>query len=180
MSALRSLRPALAALALLALIPACAPRETGSTVPSAALGGQAYVSYGTIVGSRPVQVRGSGGIGTVGGAVAGGIAGSFIGGDTRSNLLGALGGAVLGGLAGGAAERGVTGGQAIEFIVREDGRGDVAIVQTNEDELQVGDRVVITRGDRVRLARAAGPAPGAPQPVVTPQAAPATGRGALK
>jgi outer membrane lipoprotein SlyB len=96
------------------------------------------------------------GVGTVGGAVAGGVAGSFIGGDWRSNALAGIGGAIIGGLAGSAIERGVTQGQAIEFIVRLDRGGDIAVVQTNEEGLQVNERVVVTRGDRVRLSRAAG------------------------
>lgn len=153
----------LAALALVLAVPACAPQNTGSTVPAHALGGAAHVSYGTIVGSRPVQVQGSGGgVGTIGGAVAGGVAGSFIGGDWRSNALAGLGGALIGGLAGNAIERGVTSGTAIAFIVREDRGGEIQVVQTNEEGLQVNDRVVITRGDRVRISRAAGgPPPGA-------------------
>lgn len=157
--------PAIAALALVAALPGCAPRATGSSVSAASLGSAAYVSYGTIVGSRPVQVQGSGGgLGTVGGAVAGGIAGSFIGGDVRSNLLAGLGGALIGGIAGSAMEGGLTRGTAIEFIVREDRASDIAVVQTNEEGLQAGDRVVITRSDRVRLSRAAGAPPAeAPQ-----------------
>ena len=161
--------PLLAALALLAAVPACAPANTGTSVRAGSLGSAASVSFGTIVGSRPVQVQGGGsGIGTVGGAVAGGVAGSFIGGDWRSNALAGLGGALLGGLAGTAAERGLSSGNAIEFVVREDRGGDIAVVQTNEEALQVGDRVVVTRGDRVRLSRAAGGPPaqqgfGAPQ-----------------
>jgi outer membrane lipoprotein SlyB len=170
-----------AALALVALVPACAPQNTGSTVSARALGGAASVSYGTIVGSRPVQVQGGGtGVGTLGGAAAGGIAGSFVGGDWRSRALMGLGGAVLGGVAGTAAERGLSSGTAIEFIVREDRGGDIAVVQTNEEALQVGDRVVITRGDRVRLSRAAGAGapPGGfvqPQPGAVPMSAPGGG-----
>jgi outer membrane lipoprotein SlyB len=152
--------PILAALALMATIPACAPANTGTTVSRAGLGSAASVSFGTIVGSRPVQVQGTGGVGTLAGAAAGGVAGSFIGGDWRSNALAGIGGAIVGGLAGNAIERGVTTGTAIEFIVREDRGGDIAVVQTNEEGLQVGDRVVITRGDRVRLSRAAGGPPG--------------------
>ncbi len=109
-----------------------------------------------------MQVRGdAGGLGTTAGAVAGGFGGSFIGGDWRSNVLAGLGGALLGGFAGNAVERGVGSGQAIEFIVREDRGGDIAVVQTNEDDLQVGDRVVVSRGDRTRLSRAAGNTPSA-------------------
>ncbi len=160
-----------AALGVLATITACAPTNTGSTVPVAAMGGAAHVSYGTIVGMRPVQVQGGGtGVGTVGGAVAGGVAGSFIGGDWRSNALAGLGGALIGGLAGNAIERGVSSGAAIEFFVREDRGSDIAVVQTNEEGLQVNDRVVITRGDRVRISRAAGGPP--PQSGYAPGYAP--------
>jgi outer membrane lipoprotein SlyB len=170
MRASSRLLPAVAALALVVALPACAPQNTGSTYSARGLGGAAHVSYGTIVGTRPVNVAGSqSGLGAVGGAVAGGVAGSFIGGDWRSNALAGLGGALVGGLAGSAIERGVTQGTAIEFIVREDRGGDIAVVQTNEEGLQAGDRVVITRGDRVRLARAAGgavpPMGGVQQPV---------------
>jgi outer membrane lipoprotein SlyB len=147
----------LAAMALLAAVPACAPTNTGTTYSPYALGGAASVNYGTIVGTRPVTIAGSqSGVGAVSGAVAGGVAGSFIGGDWRSNALAGIGGAVIGGLAGSAIERGVTQGQAVEFIVRQDRGGDIAVVQTNEDGLQAGDRVVITQGDRVRISRAAG------------------------
>lgn len=169
--------PAIAALALVVTLPACAPQQTGSTVRAGTLGSAASVSFGTIVGSRPVQVAGGGsGIGTLGGALAGGIAGSFIGGDTRSNLLAGLGGALLGGLAGSAVEGGLTRGTAIEFVVREDRGGDIAVVQTNEEGLQAGDRVLITRGDRVRLSRAAD---GPPPPAFTPRSSlPDSGAGA--
>jgi len=159
---------ALAAVLLLAGgLSACAPSGTGDTFTAAGMGRAASVSYGTVIGMRQVNVQGTqGGIGTLGGAAAGGVAGSFIGGDTRSNILAGLGGALLGGLAGGAAERGLTGGVATEFTIREDRGGDIAVVQTNEQAIQVGDRVVIARGDRTRISRAAGspgPAPfGAP------------------
>lgn len=180
-------RPArLAAAALLAAVaalPACAPGQVGSPYSAAGVGSAAAVSYGTIVGTRPVTVRGGGGgVGGLGGALAGGLAGSFIGGDPRSNIIAGLGGALLGGLAGNALERGVTTGQAVEFVVREDQGGDIAVVQPNPDNLQAGDRVVVSRGDGVRLARAAGgPPPGYAAPQAAPQAgyapgyAPATG-----
>lgn len=153
--------PLLAALSLVA-VAACAPQNTGTTVSAYGMGQAASVSYGTIVGARPVTVQGNGsGVGTVAGAVAGGVAGSFIGGDWRSNALAGIGGAILGGMAGNAIGSTVSQGQAVEFIVREDRGGDIAVVQTNELGLQPGDRVMISRGDRVRLARAAGgPAPG--------------------
>ena len=156
----RALAPLFAACALLLAVPACAPANTGSTVAARDLGRAAHVSYGTIVSSRPVQVAGSSGVGTLAGAAAGATAGSFIGGDTRSNILAGLGGAIVGGIAGTAIERSATGGTATEFVVREERGGDIAVVQTNEEGLQVGDRVAISRSDRVRLSRVtAGAAP---------------------
>ena len=139
---------------------ACAPQDTGGVYSTAAIGRSAMVSYGTIVGTRPVTVRGNGaGVGTAAGAVAGGVAGSFIGGDRRSNVIAGLGGALIGGLAGNAIGSGVSSGQAIEFTIREDAGGDFQTVQTNEEGLQAGDRVVISRGDRTRISRAAGGPP---------------------
>ncbi|MFC7553133.1 glycine zipper 2TM domain-containing protein [Pseudoroseomonas wenyumeiae] len=91
--------------------------------------------------------------------MAGGVAGSFIGGDWRSNLLAGLGGAVIGGALGNAVERNSSTGQAVEFFVRQDNGGDIAVVQTNEENLQYNDRVVIIRGDTTRISRAAGSAP---------------------
>jgi outer membrane lipoprotein SlyB len=155
----RSFLPALAGLGLLALVPACAPQNTGTTFSPNAMGRPATVNFGTIVGARPVTVQGSSGVGTVAGAVAGGVAGSFIGGDWRSNALAGIGGAIIGGMAGNAIERGVTQGQATEFFVRMDQGGDMSVVQTNEEGLQVGERVVVASGDRTRLSRAAGGPP---------------------
>ena len=156
----KTFMPIAASLALLALVPACAPTNTGTVYSRGAMGMPASVSYGTVVGARPVAVQGTSGVGTLAGAAAGGVAGSFIGGDWRSNALAGIGGAILGGMAGSAIERGATQGQAVEFFVRPDhGGGDIAVVQTNEEQLQVGDRVVIASGDRTRLSRAGGSPP---------------------
>jgi outer membrane lipoprotein SlyB len=149
-----------ACLLLLGGLAACAPTMTATTYNTGSIGRAAAVSYGTIVGLRPVVVQGGhGGVGTAAGAVAGGVAGSFIGGDWRSNLLAGLGGAVLGGVVGNAVDRGTGTGEAVEFFVRQDGGGDISVVQTNEENLQYNDRVVIIRGDATRISRAAGNAP---------------------
>ncbi|EHM02013.1 outer membrane lipoprotein pcp domain protein [Acetobacteraceae bacterium AT-5844] len=140
------------------------------------MGRPAAVSYGTIIGLRPVtvQARSGPGLGTAAGAVAGGVAGSFIGGDWRSNALAGLGGAVVGGLIGNAAERQVGTGQAVEFFVRLDQGGDISVVQTNEENLQFNDRVVIIHGDVTRISRASGSAP--PTAYAPPVSAPPTYR----
>jgi outer membrane lipoprotein SlyB len=118
------------------------------------VGQAAFVETGTIVSMRPVTVETSGSTGALVGAAAGGVGGSFIGGDWRSNLLAGIAGAVVGGVVGSAAERGLTQGTATEFIVEVQGGGTIAVVQGNDDGLRVGDRVTILRGQRTRLTPA--------------------------
>jgi hypothetical protein len=91
-----------------------------------AAGAEPAASRGTILAIRPVLPRGAG---------AG----------------------VLNGLAASPAPAGQPAGQAMDFIVREAGGGTISIVQpdapSGEPLFQVGDPVVILRGDRTRLAR---------------------------
>ena len=150
-------RPMVAAACLAALLglSACAgPRNTNTTYSPSDIGRSAQVSYGVIVSMRPVTIQSQSGVGTLGGAAAGGVAGSFIGGDPRVNILGAIGGAIIGGLAGTAVDRSVNTGEAMEFIIREDDGQTVSVVQTNEARFQSGERVVLTRGARTRIGRA--------------------------
>jgi outer membrane lipoprotein SlyB len=134
---------------------ACAPTNTNTTYTGADIGRTASVSYGQIISMRGVTVQGNGGgVGTLGGAAVGGVAGSFIGGDPRTNVLGAIGGAIVGGLAGNAIEKSANTGNAVEFIIREDNGQTISVVQTNEENFRPGERVVLTRGARTRIARA--------------------------
>jgi outer membrane lipoprotein SlyB len=148
--------PRLPTFALAALLPlaACAPSQTGETYNRDQIGRTAIVTQGTIIGMRDVTLQGSpGGVGTTAGAIGGGVAGSFIGGDWRSNVLAGLAGAIIGGLAGSQVERQVSRGKATEFTIRETDGTTIAVVQTNEAGLAVGDKVRILRSDRTRLAR---------------------------
>lgn len=132
----------------------CAPSRTGDTYERRQIGQAATVTKGQIVSLRNVQVAGTqSGIGIGAGAVAGGIAGSYLGGGSRANVLGALGGAVVGGLAGNAAEQAVTEGNAVEFVVQQDNGQTISVVQTNEDKLTAGERVLVIRSDKIRIAR---------------------------
>ncbi len=159
MAAFRHLAPLCVVVALSAGLGACAP-ATNTTVDRYALGTSGYVSFGTIVGMRPVAVSGTRtGIGAGAGAVGGGLIGSTIGGDWRARTVGGVIGALAGGLAGAAIEEGATRGDAMEFIIRDDDGATRSVIQTNELGLGVGERVAITQGDRVRLSRAAGAAP---------------------
>lgn len=138
------LRAALAAALLAGGLSACARQETGAVHGRAASGRTAAVSYGTILGTRPVTMRGDGG--SPGGVLPGGVAGHAVG-------------------------SGASSGRAAEFTVREDRGGDFQVLQTDEEGLRDGDRVVISRGDRTRLSRASGgPPPAVPPLVFAPQA----------
>lgn len=152
-------RAVCAAVALAASLSACAPANTNTTYRSADIGRTAQLSYGTIVSMRVVTVQGDNtGVGTLGGAAIGGVAGSFIGrGDARGNILGAVGGALVGGLVGTVAEGSLNKGQAVEFIIQEDNAPQpISVVQTNEENFRPGERVILSRGARTRLARAGG------------------------
>jgi outer membrane lipoprotein SlyB len=146
-------------LALGAGLTACAP-ATNTTVDRSTLGSSGSVSYGTIIGMRPVAVQGTRtGIGAGAGAVGGGLVGSTIGGDWRARTVGGVVGALAGGLAGAAIEEGATRGNAMEFIIRDDSGQTRSVIQTNELGLTVGERIIITQSDRVRLSRAGGAGP---------------------
>jgi len=154
--------PAMALIAACGLT-ACGPTNTNTTYSASGIGVAAQVRYGTIVSMRPVQIAGSNsGVGGLAGSVAGGALGSTIGGDWRARTAAAVGGALVGGLAGSAVERGTTQGQAVEFTIRPDSGEVFTVVQSNELNFQPGERVTVSFGDQVRIARGAPPPPPPP------------------
>ena len=100
---------------------------------------QSGVSNGTLIG---------GGVGAAGGAVAGGL----IGGNAGSAILGGVLGAVGGAVAGTAIDRNSTK-RGIEVSIQKDDGQTVTIAQSDDGDVQMGDRVVIVR-DRNGVARA--------------------------
>ena len=146
--------PAFALAVLLLPMAACAPSRTGEQFNARQMNRTAISRPGTVIGMREVAIQGEGRGGATAGAIAGGLAGSFIGGDWRSNLLAGLGGAIVGGIVGSQAERAISSGTATEFLIRPiDGGDDIAVVQTNEEGIRIGDRVRINRSDRTRVVR---------------------------
>ncbi len=140
------------------LVAGCQPGPSANTYQRNQTMQAATVQKGKIVSFRTVRYSGTqSGVGAGAGAVAGGVGGSFLGGGTRSNILGAVGGAVLGGVAGSAAEEAITSGEAIEFIVQLDDGRSLAIVQKNEDNLSVGERVMVLQGGQTRIVRDTAP-----------------------
>lgn len=150
--------PAIAA-ALVALLAlgACGGVHSGGTYARTQAGEEQHVSRGTIVSMREVQVDGTNsGIGQIGGGVLGGVGGSMIGGGARANIAGAVVGAIAGAVVGTVAERQVTKTTASEFTVREESGLVIAVVQSNDEGLREGDRVVVLRGSKTRVIRDTG------------------------
>ena len=132
----------------------------------------------TVLSTRPVTLQGRDtGVGTVSGAVIGGIAGSNVGGPRTGGIVG-IAGAVVGGLIGNAVERDATQRQAVEILLQlknGDRRAELqlkngdrrAVVQgVGGDVFAVGDPVIlVTTGGRTRVMHAPPVTTGSAQPV---------------
>lgn len=106
----------------------------------------------TIVSMRPVKIQASSGtVGTLAGAGIGAVAGSAIGGDTRTNILAGAGGAILGGLAGRAIENKVSATGGMEYVLRTKDKRLVTVTQTQDLQLGVGQKVLIIYGRQTRI-----------------------------
>jgi outer membrane lipoprotein SlyB len=159
------------ALSLVLSLGGCAPNNTNTTYAAGGIGVAAEVRYGTVVGMQPVAIAGSqsglgAGIGGVSGALLGSTAG-YGGRGYYNHPVAGIAGTVVGGLVGAGAgaliENSATSGSAMEFVIRPDGGGpDYTLVQSNELGIQVGERVMVSFGDRARLNRVAAGPPGYP------------------
>jgi outer membrane lipoprotein SlyB len=109
---------------------------------------------GVVESLRPVQIQpGDSGVGTVGGAALGGLAGSTIG-HNAGSVAGAIGGAILGGVVGTAIERDANRREGYEVTVRLDSGRMISIVQEASEPLRAGDRVrVLSDGYSSRVTR---------------------------
>lgn len=159
--------PMVLAAALLSLaVTACGPQHTGETYSRGDMQRGGAVLAGRIIAVDDVPVSGAGsGIGTVGGGVAGATIGSALAHGRTGSILAGVGGAIIGAIAGNAIEQGITRGQGTRFVVQLDNGQVINVVQTNEANLQTGDRVtVLEGGGKTRLARENGPPPPDPRP----------------
>lgn len=97
---------------------ACAPNISPDTISASNANQVQTALEGVIISKRPVTVKGDSNLlGTGLGAVAGGLAGSTVGGG-KGKALATLGGAVLGGAAGNVIQDKMETQQGIEYIVK--------------------------------------------------------------
>ncbi len=144
-----------AGLASVLIVSGCATQSSSSAVyRSDETQREQTVRMATVEAVRQVMIqRDSKGVGIVGGAVVGGLAGSTIGGGKGQDIatvLGAIGGLV----AGQAIEEKANQKPGLEITVKYDSGETRIIVQEADVDVRPGDRVqVITGGGTTRVAR---------------------------
>jgi outer membrane lipoprotein SlyB len=132
---------------------ACVTTPTNSSYTASEVGRISTVQKGKILALRLVNVTGDGRQGAAVGGSLGAVAGSSTGSSGRDNVAGAIVGAVVGGAIGSAAEKTSSKQTLTEFIVALE-RGDpIAIVQDNDKNLTVGDRVLIIKSGTTRVIK---------------------------
>ena len=108
--------------------------------------GEQAVRFGVVETVRDVRIQPrESGVGTAGGAVLGGIAGSNVGGGA-GQVAGAIGGAILGGIIGQNVERSANERAGVELTVQLDSGKYIAVVQAADEPFRSGDRVRILSG----------------------------------
>ena len=112
------------------------------------------VRMATVEAVRSVTIqRDSKGLGTAGGAIVGGIAGSAAGGGKGRDVATVLG-AIVGSVAGQSIEEQANQRPGLEITVKYDSGETRVIVQEADIEIRVGDRVrVVTNRGAVRVTR---------------------------
>jgi outer membrane lipoprotein SlyB len=108
--------------------------------------GEQSVRFGVVDSVREVRIDSpESGVGTAGGAVLGGLAGSQVGGGS-GQVAGAIGGMILGGLIGQSVERSANERPGVELTVLLDSGRYIAVVQGADESFRAGDRVRILSG----------------------------------
>lgn len=140
------------ALPLTLLLGACAENIGANHYNTSSVGQVNRAARGTVVAVRQVTVSdGDGQIGKLSGAIAGGAAGSMIGGNDAVRVMGGVGGAVLGGIVGDAVQEGVTRQTGYEYTIQLENGGLVTITQGTDILLQPGQRCLVLYGKQARV-----------------------------
>lgn len=108
-------------------------------------------AMGTVISVRAVTVRSDNNLGALGGAAAGGVAGTLVGHNDTTRILGAIGGAAIGGLAGNAAQGQLSKQGGYEYVVRLQNGEIVTITQGNDVLLTPGEKCMVIYGKQARV-----------------------------
>ncbi|MEI2264744.1 glycine zipper 2TM domain-containing protein [Erwinia sp. CGal63] len=114
------------------------------------------VTYGTLVGVKPVQIQAGDDeniIGALGGAVLGGFLGNTVGGGSGRSLATAAG-AIAGGLAGQGVQGTMNKTQGVQLEIRKDDGSTIMVVQKQgNSQFAVGQRVAMaSNGSQITVS----------------------------
>ena len=114
--------------------------------------GEQSVRMGVVESLRNVLIdKGQSGVGTLGGAALGGLAGSTIG-RGNGSVAGTIGGVIAGGLIGQNIEQNMNNRPGLEITVKLDNGNFTAITQDADEQFHVGDRVrLLSNGRTTRV-----------------------------
>ena len=143
---MKSLKNAAVLVAAAVLAGACAYPAGPQDYRGYQVMGEQSVRFGVVQDVREVRLHaGDSGVGTVGGAALGGLAGSTVGGG-NGQVAGAIGGAILGGILGSNIEHSANERPGVEVTVQLDSGQYVSVVQGAEEFFRPGDRVRVLSG----------------------------------
>ncbi|TDK63506.1 outer membrane lipoprotein [Sapientia aquatica] len=133
---------AIAGLATIIALTGCAVTPNSANVYQARqTQGEQSVRMGVVESVRNVLIdKGQSGVGTLGGAALGGLAGSTVG-KGNGSVAAAIGGAIAGGLIGQHVEQNMNNKPGLEITVKLDNGNLAAITQDADEAFNVGDRV---------------------------------------
>jgi outer membrane lipoprotein SlyB len=114
--------------------------------------GEQSVRMGVVESLRNVVIAsGQSGVGTLGGAALGGLAGNTVG-QGNGSIAGAIGVAIVGGLIGQHVEQNMNNKPGLEITVKLDDGSLTAITQDADEQFNVGDRVrLLSNGRTTRV-----------------------------
>lgn len=135
------------------LLGACASELGANDYNRSSVGQISRSDSGVVISSRTIRIEGTqSGVGTLGGAAIGGLAGSEFGGGRTENAAGAIIGAIVGGVVGSVVEKNVTERSGFAYTVELDRDGDfITITQAGKYPIPNGTPVWVEYGDRVRV-----------------------------
>ncbi|MEQ9813327.1 MAG: glycine zipper 2TM domain-containing protein [Azospirillaceae bacterium] len=148
-----------AAMAAVALVlGACQQNIAGDRLEASQANQASRSEIGTVISYRPVTVQQQNPSYLTGaGALAGGVAGSQLGGGTDENILGAIGGTLAGGLAGYAIEQAIQTQTGVEYTIQMQSGQVITVVQDAANPIPPGSTVLVSFGQRTTVQPYAGP-----------------------
>lgn len=138
-------------LSLTLFLAACQADIDSYQYGTSSVGRAAAASPCSVISVRQVQVKSDNNVGTILGAVAGGVGGYAIGSGSTAHNLGAIGGAALGGYAGDKAQGALSSQMGYEYVVRLDNGQVMTLTQGTDVLLSPGQRCMILLGNPSRL-----------------------------